>query len=189
MVLIRLIFCLSALGMVASCANQAGQTNNDATSASDLVSPYQVEQQIQGIAIENAWMGLLEVCDIYTRGDIPFPDVEDQYNLSPNCFLKAGEICNADDDTSIQHDLLEQRFQNIRQTACALWQPYDQKIWQEDSRFSHSRYKGPCFEAFAYFSLPKASLVPLNLDVTAAVIAAYEELCEQRELSETQSNS
>ena len=185
MVLIRLIFCLSALAMVASCANQAGQTNNDATSASDVLSPYQAEQQIQGIAIENAWVGLLEVCDTYTRTDIPFEDSEDAYNLSPNCFLKAGEICNADDDTSIQHDLLEQRFQNIRQTACALWQPYDQKIWQEDSRFSQSRYKGPCFEAFAYLYLRVRSIMTLSFDT----ISAYEELCQQRELSETQSNS
>ena len=184
MILIRLIVCLSALGMVASCANQAGQTNNDATSASDVLSPYQAEQQIQVIAIENAWVGLLEVCDTYMRTDIPFIDIdsEDAYNLSPNCFLKAGEICNADDDTSIQHDLLETLFQKIRRTACALWQPYDQKIWQEDSRFSHSRYKGPCFEAFALFNLFVESL-------SSDIISAYEELCEQRELSENQSSS
>jgi len=183
MVFLRLIFCLSALGMVASCANQAGQTNNGTTSVSDVLSSNQVERQIQGIAIENAWVGLLEVCDTYTRGGPSYRDTEDVDNLSPNCFLKAGEICNTDDNTSIQYHLLEQRFQNIRQTACALWQPYDQKIWQEDVQYSYSRYKGPCYEVFAYHKLPGVGSSS-NFDI----ISAYEELCKQRELGITQSS-
>jgi len=170
--------------MVAGCVKQAEQTNTDATPAPDVFSSYQVEQEIQGIAIENIWAELLETCNTYIRVGLSYPshqDMEDGPNLSPNCFLKAGEICNTDNSTDIQYHLLIQRLQNIRQTACSLWQPYDQKIWQEDSYYSHSRYHGPCYEVFAYYIL--------SFSYEFDTISEYEDRCEQRELNETQSSS
>jgi len=159
--LIKFSLILFVFAVVLGCNSPREQISDDGIHFSNGVMAEQVQRQIQEIEIENMWQELLKVCQIYQGFYIGTRDD----NLNPNCFSKAGEICSLTFNTDSQHYLLQERAHDIQQTACALWQPYNQKIWQHDNPPQNEE----CFELHAAFSQPEE------------IQEKYKALCNERQ--------
>jgi len=129
----RILMLFLFFAAVLGCENQVRQTQDNPVTQGDMVIAQQVLQQIQSIEIESMWQELLEVCSTYEfegRNLSRYIENSEKDRLrNPNCFLKAGEICNSDASMNNQQSLIQRRIQYIQETACLLWQPYDSQIW------------------------------------------------------------
>jgi len=141
--LIKLSLILLVSAVILGCNTSSKQKSDDNVPFSNMLAAEQVQQKMQEIYMERMQQELLEACQTYQGF---YTGAKDD-NLNPNCFTKAEEICNLTLNIDNQHYIFQQRVQHTQQAACALWQPYTQKIWQSDSPPQNVE----CFELHAAF--------------------------------------